>query len=90
MDNFLEFYGPLPDSQSARLNFNGVKGDAKDILLGYADDQVDTVDKLFRVLNQEFRQHEKFVVNLHKLKQDPNEKVCNSPERYGAKFAVSV
>ena len=76
MDNYLEFYGPLPDSQSARLICSGVKGEAKDILLRYADDQVDTVDKIFRVLNQEFRQHEKFVVNLHQLKQDPNEKVC--------------
>ena len=44
-DKYLEFNGPLHDSQSARLFFNGVKGEAKEVVLGYSDDRVGTVDK---------------------------------------------
>ena len=53
----------VDDAQKAYLVLSAVKGDAKDILLGYADEQIDTLEKIFQVLLREFKKPEKCVVN---------------------------
>ena len=65
------FHHTVDDDQKAYLVLSAVKGYAKDILLGYAQEQIDTLEKIFHVLLREFK---KCVVNLHQIKQDINEK----------------
>ncbi len=49
------FHADISDNQKAYLILSTVKGDAKDILLSYTVEQLNTVDKIFRVLMNEFK-----------------------------------
>jgi hypothetical protein len=69
------FHINITENQKSYLILSAVKGDAKDILLSYTIEQLNTVDKIFRVLMNEFKKREQCVVNLHQFKQDLNEKV---------------
>jgi hypothetical protein len=67
------FHTYISGNQKAYLMLSAVKGDAKDILLSYTVEQLNAVDKILRVLMNEFKKREQCVVNLHQIKQDLNE-----------------
>jgi hypothetical protein len=69
------FHKQVSDDQKAYLLLSAVKGDAKDILLGYSEEQLNTVVKIFQVLREEFKKREKCVLNLYQIKQEVGEKV---------------
>jgi hypothetical protein len=69
------FHKQVSDDQNAYLVLSAVKGDAKDILLGYSEEQLNTVVKIFQVLREEFKKREKCVGNLYQIKQEVGEKV---------------
>ena len=75
MTTYLEQHSHLPETYRAKLALAGVKGEARDVLMGYADADMDTPRKLFKILNREFKKREKSARGLHQLKQDSNEKV---------------
>jgi len=72
---YLEDHTTLSERQRVRLVQSALKGTAREVLLGYTDNELDTVQKLFHVLTAEFAKKEKYVRNLYKLKQDDDEPV---------------
>ena len=75
METYLDHHYNLPEKRKWKIVQAGVKGEAKNVLMGYRDSEINTTKKIFKVLKQEFKRKEKCVVNLHQLKQDSNERV---------------
>jgi len=75
MSTYLGQYQQLPELQKAKLVITGVKGEARDVIMGYADKEVNTTRKIIKILKNEFKKREKSVRNLHQLKQEVNEKI---------------
>jgi hypothetical protein len=65
----------LPEIQKAKLILTGVKGEARDVIMGYADKEVNTTGKILKILKNEFKKREKSARNLHQFKQDSTEKI---------------
>ncbi len=57
------------------LVLTGVKGEAQDVIMGYADQEVNTTRKIIKILKNKFKKREKSARNLHQLKQEANEKI---------------
>ena len=92
MTTFLEFHPNLQSSSLAKLVRAGVKGEAKDVLMGYATTDLDTPDKIFNILKRDFGKREKSARHLHQLKQETTEKVsifAGHIRRYVKNMAVS-
>ena len=75
MTTYLGQYGHLPEVQKAKLVQAGVKGEARDVIMGYSEQEVNSTKRIFKILKCEFQKREKSARNLHQLKQDNNEKV---------------
>jgi hypothetical protein len=52
-----------------------VKGEVRDVMMEYTDEDVNSTKKIYKVLKREFKKREKSARSLHQLKQDTNEKV---------------
>jgi hypothetical protein len=75
MTTYLGKYGHLPEVQKAKLVQAGVKGEARDVIMGYSEQEVNFTKRIFRILKCVFQIRERSARNLHQLKQDNNEKV---------------
>jgi hypothetical protein len=75
MTTYLGKYGHLPEEQKAKLVQAGVKGEARDVIIGYSEQEVNSEKRIFKILKCEYKKREKSARNLHQLKQDTNEKV---------------
>jgi hypothetical protein len=75
MTTYLGQYGHLPEVQKAKLVQAGVKGEARDVIMVYSEQEVNSAKRIFKILKCEFKKREKSARNLHQLKQDTNEKV---------------
>ena len=75
MLTYLGQYQQLPETQKDKLILTGVKGEARDVIMGYADKEVNTTGKILKILKNEFKKREKSARNLHQLKQDSTEKI---------------
>ena len=75
MLTYLGKYQQLPETQKDKLILTGVKGEARDVIMGYADKQQNSTGKILKILKNEFKKREKSARNLHQLKQDSTEKI---------------
>jgi len=75
MKIYLRSQQHLAQGHQAQIIKAGIKGEARDVLMGYADKDMNTTQKIFKVLKQEFKKCEKSARSLHQLKQEANEKV---------------
>ena len=49
MTSYLDPYHHLPRTQKAKLILTGVKEEARDVIMGYADKEVNTTKKILKV-----------------------------------------
>jgi predicted RNA-binding protein Jag len=75
MTTYLDHYHQLNESQIAKLVKTGVKGEARDVLIGHAGKQLNATGKIYKILKNKFKRREKSAKNLHQLKQEQTEKV---------------
>jgi hypothetical protein len=54
MSTYLGQYQKIPKIQKAKLILTGVKGEARDIIMGYANKEVNTTGKILKILKNEF------------------------------------
>jgi hypothetical protein len=72
MKIYLRSQQHLSQGHQAQIIKAGIKGEARDVLMGYADKDMNTTQKIFKVLKQEFKKWEKSARSLHQLKQEAN------------------
>ena len=65
----------LNEQQQVLIVQSAIKAPARDVLLGYADIEMNILKKLFTILTKEFKNKEKYARNLHKLKQEDDEPI---------------
>ena len=75
MTAYLQYQTHLSEPERARLILVGVKGTAKDVIMGYTTDETNTTEKVFRLLRQEFKRHDKCAAGLYGIKQESEEKI---------------
>ena len=75
MTAYLQYQLHRSEQERARLILVGIKGTAKDVVMGYTEDETDTTEKVFRILKQEFKRHDKCAAGLYGIKQDSDEKI---------------
>ena len=75
MTAYLRYQVQLSEQERAHLILVGVKGTAKDVIMGYAEDETDSTEKVFQILRQEFKRHDKCAAGLYGIKQEVEEKI---------------
>lgn len=75
MMTYLGHYHQLPELQKTKLVKAGVKGEARYMIMGYAEKELNSIKKIFQILKNKFKKREKSARNLYKLKQEQTEKV---------------
>jgi hypothetical protein len=75
MKIYLQSQQQLSQEHKANNIKAGIKEEARDVLMGYSDRDMNTTQKIFKILKQEFKKCEKSARSLHQLKQEANEKV---------------
>ena len=75
MTAYLRYQMHLSERERAHLILVGVKGAAKDVVMGYANSETDTTDKVFQILRHEFKRLDKSAAGLYGVKQEADEKI---------------
>ncbi len=59
MTIYLDHYHQFSESQKAKLVKTGVKGEARDVLMGYAEKELNSTGKIYKILKNEFKKARK-------------------------------
>jgi hypothetical protein len=58
MKIYLAQFGGLPEEQKAKLVQAGVKGEVRDVMMGYTDEDVNSTQRIYKVMKREFKKRE--------------------------------